>query len=166
MALLLDAQHASLRRLVEAVATVYAEGHTRRRAEQELNNSLAVIENSVLNDAAEIEPHVVDQTAANTEDIELQEGQAKSSDVRIQTPQRAPAVRRSGTDNEEPDTTRRRIDTAMDDGDGDDNNMVLEDSATADQPMSPASEWLHGTGGAGSSTDSAVQNVDEIDRTI
>ena len=48
MALLLDAQHASLRRLVEAVATVYAEGHTRRRAEQELNNSLAVIESSVL----------------------------------------------------------------------------------------------------------------------
>ena len=50
-------------------------------------------------DAANIEPQVVDQTAANTEDVELQEGQATSSDARIQTPQRDPAVRRFGTDN-------------------------------------------------------------------
>ena len=41
-------------------------------------------------DAAEFEPRVVDQTATNTEDVELQEGQATSSDVRTQTPQRAP----------------------------------------------------------------------------
>ena len=34
MALLLDAQHASLRRLVEVAAMAYADDHTRRRAER------------------------------------------------------------------------------------------------------------------------------------
>ena len=52
----------------------------------------------------------------------------------------------------------------MDDGDA--KAIVLEDSAAVDQPMSPASEWLHGTGGAGSSTDSAMRHLDEIDRKI